>query len=153
MKTNAIFGALGAAILTAACSLVACASDVTVGSGSGALGGLGEAPKSDGTCDTRLDPCSGVCVALSGDTNNCGTCGTKCSAGDTCSSGVCTTPAPTPPPKPLPDAGTGVDAGGCEFGFERCGGQCIDILFDNDNCNGCGIVCGAGKACTRGICM
>lgn len=150
MKTNSIFGAavFGAAVFAMG-SLFACASDVTVGSGSGALGGLGEAPKSDGTCDTRLDPCNGVCVALSGDVNNCGACGTKCSANQTCNSGVCTNPPPPPPA----DAGPSVDAGPCEFGSEFCGGKCIDILFDNDNCNGCGIKCGAGKTCTRGICM
>lgn len=149
MKTNAIFGRLGAAVF-AACTLIACASDVTVGSGSGALGGLGEAPKSDGTCDARLDPCSGVCVALSGDVNNCGACGTKCGNGQTCNNGACTNPTPPPPP---PDAGTTADSGACSFGTELCGGKCIDVLFDNNNCGRCNNVCPNGASCTRGSCM
>ena len=155
MKMNTLFGAragsLVAALLTIG-TLVACASDVTVGSGAGALGGLGEAPKGDGTCDVRLDPCSGVCVSLVADTNNCGTCGTKCGANQTCSNGNCANPPPPPPPV---DAGTAADSGACDFGFDKCGpgGTCIDILFDNKNCNGCGIVCGGGTTCTRGNCM
>lgn len=148
MKTNSIFGGAIAALFTLG-TLVACASDVTVGSGSGALGGLGEAPKSDGTCDARLDPCNGVCVALSGDGNNCGACGIKCGAGQTCTNGSCANPPPPPPP----DAGSTVDSGACPFGSELCGGKCIDVLFDNNNCNTCGNVCPGSTKCTRGNCM
>lgn len=151
MKTNSFLGArvLGAAVFAIA-TLVACASDVTVGSGSGALGGLGEAPKGDGTCDVRLDPCGGVCVALSGDTNNCGACGNACGAGQTCSNGACASPLPPPP-----DAGPAVDSGNCDFGFDKCGagGACVEILFDNKNCGTCGNICGAGTTCTRGNCL
>jgi hypothetical protein len=152
MKHAAYFAVLGALTM----SLLACASDpkdVTVGKGTDALGGLGEPPKADGTCDTRLTACSGVCVELGGDESNCGACGNACSAGQSCSSGTCVTPQPPPPPPPPPIDASVPDAPACEFGSASCGGTCIPVLFDNNNCGACGVVCASGTRCLRGVCM
>src|SRR5689334_23141153 len=93
MKQTALFAALGAL----AVAFLACASepkDVIIGTGTSAsaLGGLGEPPKPDGTCDVRLTPCSGICVDLTGDPANCGACGNACLAAQTCTSGACVSP-------------------------------------------------------------
>jgi hypothetical protein len=41
----------------------------------------------------------------------------------------------------------------CAGGRALCGGQCVDIMGDTSNCGGCGIRCGAGRACRDGICL
>lgn len=33
-----------------------------------------------------------------------------------------------------------------------CGGVCVDTSFDNENCGGCGITCGAGEFCSDSVC-
>jgi hypothetical protein len=43
-------------------------------------------------CDSGLDACGSACVNVHGtDVNNCGTCGMRCTTGQTCNAGVCTT--------------------------------------------------------------
>ncbi len=33
-----------------------------------------------------------------------------------------------------------------------CGGICVEALRDSNNCGGCGVVCGDGTTCVRGVC-
>jgi hypothetical protein len=33
-----------------------------------------------------------------------------------------------------------------------CGGLCIDLLNDPDNCGACGVVCGDDEHCAKGVC-
>lgn len=40
---------------------------------------------------------------------------------------------------------------GCPAGMDCCNGSCIDILYDNNNCNGCGKFC--ATACYKGECL
>src|SRR5262249_55771873 len=44
---------------------------------------------SDGYADCNSNGCDGCEVNIESDSNNCGGCGTICSAGDTCQSGAC----------------------------------------------------------------
>jgi Cys-rich repeat protein len=41
----------------------------------------------------------------------------------------------------------------CAAGQMCCAGVCIDPLFDDNNCGGCGQVCAAGESCERGACV
>lgn len=40
----------------------------------------------------------------------------------------------------------------CCVGTVLCGGACIDLSIDVNNCGACGTVCGLGEACTLGVC-
>ena len=42
---------------------------------------------------------------------------------------------------------------GCPSGMSTCGGVCTNTLYDNNNCNGCGTVCGGGTTCIAGMCL
>jgi hypothetical protein len=47
----------------------------------------------------------------------------------------------------------GADGGPeCATYQRMCGGACIQVATDPDNCGGCGVVCGAGTACAGGAC-
>jgi hypothetical protein len=41
----------------------------------------------------------------------------------------------------------------CPEGRASCGGQCVDLQNDNENCGSCGNVCGAGTCCNEGACV
>jgi phospholipase C len=50
------------------------------------------------------------------------------------------------------DAGAS-DAGlACKAGLSACGGHCLDLQGDLDNCGRCGDACGLGQACVAGNC-
>jgi len=51
-----------------------------------------------GDCSNSETLCDSVCVNLTNDESNCGSCGNACPAGYTCVSGVCMAPTPTPTP-------------------------------------------------------
>jgi hypothetical protein len=74
-------------------------------------------------CPVGQTSCSGSCVTTtSNDVFNCGGCGIACNttAGETCSSGVCT----------------------CTAGTD-CSSFCVTVASDPNNCGGCAIACGA----------
>ncbi len=75
--------------------------------------------------------CSGKCVDVATDQNNCGACGKTCEPGAVCDNGSC----------------------GCPDGEMTCEGACVDIKTDVNNCGGCGMTCGGtGSLCTGGAC-
>ncbi|MFT3706396.1 MAG: lamin tail domain-containing protein [Archangium sp.] len=47
---------------------------------------------------------------------------------------------------------TGGGGGTCTSGLSLCGGRCIDVRIDANNCNLCGRVCAAGQTCSNGTC-
>jgi hypothetical protein len=80
--------------------------------------------------------CSGACTDTNTDSNNCGSCGVKCTAPSTCSGGVCNC------------------GGNSCFSWESCcSNTCIDPNWDNNNCGGCGLPCGNGKVCDFATCI
>src|SRR5688500_3478758 len=54
------------------------------------------------------------------------------------------------------DGGAGADGGGDDDGCppyqDLCGGRCVPITVDPDNCGGCGIECTGEQACSAGAC-
>lgn len=74
--------------------------------------------------------CSGVCVKIDTDANNCGGCGKACGIGAVCTAQKCN----------------------CPTGSTLCGGVCIDTQADLLNCGGCGNVCAGGATCSAGKC-
>ena len=85
------------------------------------------------SCQTGLTDCSGTCVNLQTDLQNCGACATKCAAGQLCAAGKCYTP--------------------CKTGLTDCSGKCVDVTTDTANCGACGTKCAAGVPCSAGKCI
>ncbi|MDP3277872.1 MAG: hypothetical protein Q8Q09_21995 [Deltaproteobacteria bacterium] len=40
----------------------------------------------------------------------------------------------------------------CTPGTAQCGARCVDLSADSNHCGVCGVVCGAGRACSSGRC-
>jgi hypothetical protein len=40
----------------------------------------------------------------------------------------------------------------CAPGQAECGGACVDLGSNDDNCGGCGVICGSPKKCRNGHC-
>lgn len=93
------------------------------------------------SCCADLAGLDGGCVDLQNDVDNCGVCGNLCEeTTDTCTSGACTC-----------GAGPACDPNGATS--ECCGGQCVDLENDVDNCGVCGLSCGASSVCRAGVCQ
>jgi len=129
-------------------------------------------------CPGGLSDCSGVCVDLDADPANCGACGRRCAVGESCELGSCKAP---PDCRVTPcvglsycDRNTGACLPGCDAdaqcsasevcdlpshacvcpgGSLRCGGVCVDPLFDPNNCGSCTQACPPGQSCTQGKCI
>jgi hypothetical protein len=72
-------------------------------------------------CGESLELCSGVCIDLQGDRENCGACGKKCGAGIACVKGKCSLT--------------------CTGGLKACGSACVDVQNDPQHCSDCGKAC------------
>jgi hypothetical protein len=89
----------------------------------------------NGGC-TNTVLCSGACVDVLADPNNCLGCGKQCAFGQSCAGGVC---APTKT--------------SCPQGTSLCYGACFDLQTDPNNCGGCGHGCGSlAEGCGNGSC-
>jgi hypothetical protein len=87
-------------------------------------------------CPSGLSPCGGLCVNLSYDHENCGSCGNACAPEEVCSDGECILE--------------------CPDGKTRCSGGCVDTDSDIYNCGECDNACEAGlhavPVCSSGTC-
>ncbi len=94
-------------------------------------GGSGGGGGDNGGCCNFASSCGSACFNLQTDANNCGSCGTHCSASQRCSGGGCVT---------------------CEADRLHCKDQCADGQSDPFNCGACGNVCKGSQACVKGAC-
>jgi hypothetical protein len=120
--------------------------------------------------------CGGVCAAIDlvHDRDNCGGCGIHCPVGDICVNSICSQPDggygdchanPVCPPHTScsPNGpclsntcGPGTYGAPCTGAGAKptcCGGACVDLLTDSNNCYACGRACGSGKFCNGGTCQ
>jgi hypothetical protein len=86
--------------------------------------------------------CGAGCSNLQTDSANCGACGHACAAGNVCLNGVCS---------PSVDCQRASDSSACRLPSgvqgECCGGSCVDIETDSENCTGCHLACPMGSTC------
>ncbi len=74
-----------------------------------------------------------ICADLATDPLNCGTRGRACGASETCEGGTCR---------------CGAGSGCARPTEECCGGTCLNVRDDQNNCGGCGLACGSfGDRC------
>ncbi len=50
-------------------------------------------------------------------------------------------------------AGDGGDGSSCASGLTSCGGGCVNVSVDINNCGGCGNICGIAESCSSGTCQ
>jgi len=58
-------------------------------------------------------------------------------------------PAATVPPAQPPVQ----PPAGCAPGATACGGRCVDVASDQNNCGGCGVRCNRSQTCKAGACI
>jgi hypothetical protein len=102
------------------------------GSSSGVAEG-GPTGETGGPCTGGKIECSGTCVDVSSDNNNCGNCNAKCGTGLVCSKGACSLI--------------------CGSGTTQCGTGCYDLQTDSNNCGACGTKCNGTQVCSAGQCQ
>jgi hypothetical protein len=100
--------------------------------------------------------CSGTCVDQKTDNNNCGSCGTTCPTGKSCSGGICSCPTgyyyingacrqkTVIDPSTIPKL--------CLSPNGLCDGSCVDLQTDVNNCGSCGHKCAINGHCSNGEC-
>ena len=125
---------LGALLFASACSSSESpgGSGSTAGSNSGSTAGSSGAGGGSAVCSAVRTMCSGDCIDLSSDPDNCGSCGSACSGSEVCSSNAC--------------------KDSCESGETACNRACVDVDNDLFNCGSCGNACAGGQLCTAGKC-
>jgi hypothetical protein len=124
----------------------------------------------NGLCSEGLSRCSGKCVDLTTDPDNCGACGFTVPFGETCiqgqfSSSLVQKNKTTPVLTGTAVAGrtgttvaerTGTTAAvgraSCPADRDFCSGTCRDLQTDAGNCGYCGNACSSGQTCENGRC-
>ena len=112
----------------------------------------------NGQCTGNLTLCSGACVDLATDQDNCGACAFSVPFGQTCRDGQFfsgETPSLTGTLSTRPTAVTATSAaaeGSCNGGRTSCNGTCRDLRLDSANCGFCGNICASGYDCRNGSC-
>jgi hypothetical protein len=129
LKRVAIASSMIAIAFVAACADIWGFDDLTSGSFDGGPVPLGPTCDPTPPCALGCSMCSGACVDLTSDSNNCGGCGTICNATFTCQSGMCA----------------------CPPGQTSCSGVCIDLQSNATHCGSCTNAC-EGGVCSAGAC-
>ena len=135
----------------------------------------GDSSLPDGSaCNAPQTVCGSTCTTLQDDPSNCGKCGTVCSTGSACVSGVCTSAetlcqpdggAPYYANTQTDNANCGACGNACATpgacskghccgaGQTYCSTACTDTRSDTNNCNTCGNACPAQQSCVAGGCL
>jgi hypothetical protein len=127
-----------------------------------------------GGCSAGMSQCSGKCVDLQTDSDNCGACGFSVPYGESCRNGQFSSqsgqnnsgpaPAPTGTTVPSPKSTTIIQSAStstttaasktsCMSGLTLCSGTCRDLLTDSRNCGACGYTCPSGLTCQNAWCL
>ena len=101
------------------------------GSLAAGLGQIADAKaKKKKACHSGLKRCQNRCTDLATDAANCGTCGTACPTGASCTDGTCA----------------------CGGDRVACGNSCVSLHDDPGNCGRCDTTCPAEALCIDGRC-
>jgi len=92
--------------------------------------------------------CSGTCIDVTTDPQNCGECGMTCIAPATCCDGTCVNVNTTS----YYCGSCGVSCQGLPLYHICCQGTCTEIWSNDDNCGLCGRTCGPGTHCQDAFC-
>ena len=114
-----------------------------------------------GQCSAGLSSCSGKCVDLRTDQDNCGACGFPVPFDETCINGQFSSSTPQNKSKSgsstMPVGTTSAMVTGtkglCSPGQTSCRGICRDLRTDNGNCGSCGNTCPSGQTCQNSGCI
>jgi len=120
----------------------------------------------NGQCSAGLSLCSGKCVDLQTDPDNCGACGFSVPYGEACwngqfsSSSGQNTGGSYPESSGTTSTGSGLTSataagmpGSCTAGRSFCSGTCRNLQNDTGNCGSCGTTCPSGQTCQNGRCL
>jgi hypothetical protein len=105
----------------------------------------------NGKCSEGMTMCSGACVNLRTDGNNCGACGFSVPFGETCVNGQFSSSL-VQSNKTATTITTGKQVT-CPSGQTSCSGTCRNILTDTANCGSCSTTCPSGQTCQGGRCV
>ncbi len=47
----------------------------------------------------------------------------------------------------------GLSTGSCDLPNQTCGGQCVDLTSDRNNCGACQVTCSSGQSCSQSKCV
>jgi hypothetical protein len=139
---------------------------------------VGFAAPAAAQCTAPEVSCSGQCVDMSRDDDNCGACGVVCKRAEVCEAGKCVLACPavqlacgnvcaTPASDPDHCGGCNqrcADDEYCSLGscqkfnvcaapLKMCSGQCRDTQVDRRNCGACGKTCLRDEVCDGGRCV
>ena len=126
------------------------------------------------SCPEGQSYCGNKCIDVTGDSKNCGHCGSACPQGLRCVDRACVfCPLELPSlcgescvnvlrdEKNCGDCGKACKKGWlcevgecrCPNGFTDCGGNCIDLLTAPKHCGKCGQTCSGKQSCYLGVCI
>jgi len=105
----------------------------------------------NGQCSEGMTLCSGACVNIRTDPDNCGGCGFSAPYGETCINGKFSSSLVSKNKTiTATTAGTQVS---CPTGQTFCSGTCRNILTDTAHCGSCGTSCPSTQVCQGGRCV
>jgi len=117
-------------------------------------------------CSAGMSLCSGTCVYLQTDSDNCGACGFSVPYGETCRNGQFSSVSPennsglSPAPAGMTTADSAITSATtaayqltCPSGRTSCSGTCTNLSNDAENCGSCGNICQSGQNCQNTRCI